>query len=89
MFSVHIAGYRNMTLDVIVVTDDQRLPEETVSMRLEYEKCWNLVEARMANSTARNLNSTYMCSRSSEFADDEHAPVYILLNICRVLQLLT
>lgn len=89
MFFVRKAGYRNMTLDVIAVTDDQRLPEETVSTCLEYEQVWNLVEARIANSTARNLNSTYMCSRPSEFADDEHAPVYILLNICRVIQLLT
>ena len=89
MFSVRKAGYRNMTLDVIAVTDDKRLPEETVSTCLEYEQVWNLVEARIANSTARNLNSTYICSRPSEFADDEHAPVYILLNICRVIQLLT
>ena len=78
-----------MTLDVIVVTDDQRLPEETVSMCLEYEKCWNLVDARIANSTARNLNSTQMCSRPRDFTDDEHAPVNILLNICRVIQLPT
>ena len=89
MFSVRKAGYRNMTLDVIAVTDDKRLPEETVSTCLEYEQVWNLVEARIANSTARNLNSTYICSRPSEFADDEHTPVYILLNICRVIQLST
>ena len=62
MFSVRKAGYRNMTLDVIAVTDDKRLPEETVSTCLEYEQVWNLVEARIANSTAKNLNSTYTCS---------------------------
>ena len=65
-----------MTLDVIVVTDDQRLPEETVSMCLEYEKCWNLVDARIANSTARNLNSTYICSRPSESEDEHNPPIF-------------
>jgi len=83
------AGYRNLSFAVVAVADEQRLPEEIASMRLEYEQVWNLLEARIANSTARNLNSTYICSRPSEFVDDEHAPVYILLNICRVIQLST
>lgn len=42
-------------------------------MYLEYEKVWNLVEGRNPNATARNLNSTYICSRPIE-SEDEHNP---------------
>ena len=48
------------------VADEKRLPEETASVCLKYEKVWNLVKAMIDNSTARNLNSTYICSRASE-----------------------
>lgn len=55
-----------MTLAVTAVADEKRLPEETASVCLKYEKVWNLMKAMIANSTARNLNSTYICSRPSE-----------------------
>ena len=78
-----------MSFAVVAVSDERHPSEEIASALSEYEQVWNLLEARIANSTGRSSNSTYMCSRPSEFADDEHEPVYILLNICRVLQLLT
>ena len=83
------AEYRNLSFAVVAVSDEQHLSEDIDSALFEHEQVWNLVEARIANSTGGSINSTYMCSRPSEFADDEHAPVYILLNICRVIQLST
>ena len=73
MFSVHKVGYRNLSFAMVAVSDEQHLSEEIASALLEYEQVWNLIEARIANSTGRSINSTYMCSRPSE-SEGEHNP---------------
>jgi hypothetical protein len=56
------AGSRNLSFAVVAVSDEQHPPEGIDSALFEHEQVWNLVEARIVNSTAQNLNSTYICS---------------------------
>ena len=61
---------------MVAVSDEQHLSEEIASVLFEYEQVWNPVEAKIANTTGRSINLTYMCSRSSESEDKHNPPIF-------------